>query len=106
MKTVTPFTDEQVRNLINIRQQYEVWRDAGRDLAAMPYNLRIKEVSGIAYLYELIDRSGNMKSLGRLDEEKRTAFDSYKAAKEATKARLEDSRVMLAERARIYRSLG
>lgn len=105
MKTVTPFTDEQVRNLINIRQQYEVWRDAGRDLAAMPYNLRIKEVSGIAYLYELIDRSGNMKSLGRLDEEKRTAFDSYKAAKEATKARLEDSRVMLAERARIYRSL-
>ncbi len=106
MNAVTPFTDEQARNLINIRQQYEVWRDADRELAVMPYNLRIKEVSGIAYLYELTDRQGNMKSLGRLDEEKQAWFDSYKAAKEATKARLASSREMLAERARIYRSLG
>lgn len=106
MRTVTPFTDEQTRNLINIRQQYEVWRDADRALAEMPYNLRIKEVSGIAYLYELTDREGNMKSLGRLDDEKQARFDSYKATKEETKARLASSREMLAERARIYRSLG
>lgn len=105
MKAVTPFSDEQARNLINIRQQYEVWRDGERALAEMPYNLRIKEVSGNAYLYELTDREGNMKSLGRLDEEKQAQFDAYKSNKEEVKARIEASRTMLAERARIYRSL-
>jgi hypothetical protein len=89
MRAVTPFSDEQTRNLINIRQQYEVWRDAERALAEMPYNLRIEEVSGNAYLYELIDREGNMKSLGRLDDEKQAQFDAYKSDKEEVKARLE-----------------
>lgn len=105
MKVVTPFTDEQTRNLINVRQQYEVWRDADRDLKEMPYNLRIKDVSGISYLYELTDREGNMKSLGRLDDERRAQFDRYKSAKHEAKSRLETSRKVLAERARIYRSL-
>lgn len=105
MKAVTPFSDEQARNLINIHQQYEVWRDAERALAEMPYNLRIKEVSGIAYLYELTDREGNMKSLGRLDDKKQAQFDAYKNNKEEVKARIETSRKALAERTRIYRSL-
>lgn len=105
MATVTPFSDEQARNLINIHQQYEVWRDAERALAEMPYNLRIKEVSGFAYLYELTDREGNMKSLGRLDEKKQAQFDAYKNNKENLKARIDTCRKALAERTRIYRSL-
>ena len=69
MATVRPFTDEQLRTLINLRQRYEVWMEAERILARMPYDLRIKTVSGKSYLYEIFDRSGNGKSLGRLNDE-------------------------------------
>jgi hypothetical protein len=69
MAAVKPFSDEQLRTLINLRQRYEVWMDAERRLAAMPYDLRRKTVSGHEYLYEIFDRSGNGRSLGRIDAE-------------------------------------
>lgn len=50
MKSVRPFTDEQLRTLINLRQRYEVWVEAERKLFAMPYDLRRKTVSGKDYL--------------------------------------------------------
>jgi hypothetical protein len=43
-------------------------------LARMPYDLRIKTVSGKSYLYEIFDRSGNGKSLGRLTDELEEKF--------------------------------
>ena len=50
MMAVRPFTDEQLRTLINLRQHYEVWMEAERALARMSYDLRIKTVSGKSYL--------------------------------------------------------
>lgn len=50
MMAVRPFTDEQLRTLINLRQRYEVWMEAERALARMSYDLRIKTVSGKSYL--------------------------------------------------------
>ena len=40
MRKNGPLSDEQARNLVNLRQRYEVWIDAERELAAMPYDLR------------------------------------------------------------------
>ena len=40
------FSDEQARVIVNLDQAYQVWMDALRMLNDMPYNLRIKKVSG------------------------------------------------------------
>jgi|GEM_PF-2077243 len=63
------FSDEQARALINLEQRYHVWMEAERALAAMPYDLRRKEVGGRAFLYEIRNRSGNGTSLGPWSEE-------------------------------------
>lgn len=102
---ILPFTDEQTRTLINLEQQYQVWMGAERALAAMPYDLRRKEVGGKGYLYEIKDRSGNGRSLGPWTDEQARKLDTYKAAKEETKARRASARAALDETARICRAL-
>jgi hypothetical protein len=67
MYRVKPFSDEQSRLLVNLRQPYETWVSAERDLAALPYDLRRKTVGGREYLYRITDRSGNGKSLGPMN---------------------------------------
>jgi len=74
MIQVRPFSDEQSRLLVNLRQRYEVWMAAEQELAAMPYDLRRKAVSGSVYLYEIRDRSGNGKSLGKWMRRGRRGF--------------------------------
>lgn len=105
MATLLPFTDEQTRTLVNLRQRYEVWRDAERDLRALPYDLRRKKVGDYEYLYEIRDRSGNGTSLGRWDAEKEARFDAYRAEKAALKDRLATSRGVVEEGARLARAL-
>jgi len=61
---VDPFTDEQARTLVNLEQQHGVWMAAEQTLAALPYDLRRKDVGGRGYLYEIHDRAGNGRSLG------------------------------------------
>lgn len=102
---IQPFSDEQARVAVNLEQAYEVWMEALRTLNDMPYNMRIKEVSGRDYLYEVTDRLGTMKSKGRLDEEKQSEFDQYKAEKAALKARLSQSKAVLKEQGSLYRAL-
>lgn len=105
MADLTPFTDEQLRALINLRQRYEVWRDAERALRALPYDLRIKTVDGRKYLYEIADRSGNGKSLGPVDDARQAHFERYRAEKGALKARRDSASEALAESGRIARAL-
>lgn len=105
MIQVRPFTDEQSRLLINLRQRYEVWMGAEQELAAMPYDLRRKTVTGSVYLYEIRDRSGNGKSLGKLDATREARFDEYHARKDALKAQIKGLRPALAESAALYRAL-
>jgi len=105
MAAVKPFSDEQLRTLINLRQRYEVWMDAERRLAAMPYDLRRKTVSGHEYLYEIFDRSGNGRSLGRIDAELEETFRLYRAEKDAAKIQRDGAREVLDESARLYRAL-
>jgi len=102
---VEAFSDEQARVIVNLDQAYQVWMEALRTLNDMPYNMRIKEVSGREYLYEVTDRLGTMKSKGPLDPAKQEAFDQYKAEKALLKDRLAQSNATLKEQASLYRAL-
>lgn len=105
MVQMTAFSDEQARALINLRQFYETWRDAERAGRALPYDLRRKTVDGREYLYEIFDRSGNGKSLGRWDEAAAERFENYRAEKAAIKNRLTLTLDRLTECGRIARAL-
>lgn len=105
MAAIRPFSDEQARLLVNLRQRYEVWMEAEQQLAAMPYDLRRKTVSGRAYLYEIADRSGNGKSLGLWDEAAQSRYDEYRAQKAIARERRDNGRTALNEASRLYRAL-
>lgn len=100
-----PFSDEQARVIVNLDQAYQVWMGALRALNGMPYNMRIKEVSGREYLYEVTDRRGSMKSKGPIDSEKQAEFEQYKAEKAELRERLAGSKETLKEQASLYRAL-
>ncbi len=102
---VEPFSDEQARTLVNLRQRYEVWMEAEQELAALPYDLRRKDVNGRIYLYEIADRSGNGKSLGAWSPEHEARFNAYREAKAGAKARVDASRSALTETGRLARAL-
>ena len=102
---IRPFSDEQSRLLVNLRQRHEVWIGAERELAAMPYDLRRKTVAGREYLYRIFDRGGNGRSLGAMDPEREAELAAYRETKEALKARIAAVRGQLAESAALYRAL-
>ncbi|WP_404476331.1 GSU2403 family nucleotidyltransferase fold protein [Novosphingobium sp. BL-52-GroH] len=105
MTRIRPFSDEQSRLLVNLRQRYEVWIDAERELAALPYDLRRKAVNGHEYLYRIFDRGGNGRSLGPMTPELELQLLTYRADKEALKERIRGLRPALAESAALYRAL-
>lgn len=105
MAVIQPFSAEQERALINMRQRYDAWIEAERELYAMPYDLRRKKVGDYEYLYEIFDRSGNGKSLGAWDDDKQSQLEEYRAAKAALKARRDGARDALGESSRIARAL-
>lgn len=102
---VDPFSDEQARALVNLEQRYQVWMEAEQVLAALPYDLRRKDVSGRVYLYEISDRGGNGKSLGPWCSENEAAFAAYHERKNAAKLRRDGSRLALEESGRLCRAL-
>lgn len=105
MAIVHPFSAEQSRLLVNLRQRYEVWRDAEREFAALPYDLRRKRVAGHEYLYRIHNRGGNGTSLGPMNEANAVLFERYHATKAALKGRIASLRPALAESAALYRAL-
>jgi hypothetical protein len=103
--TVIAFSDEQARLLINLRQRYELWMAAEQALTSMPYDLKRKLINGNYYLYEVFDRLGNGKSLGRWSDDAAGQYDEYRAAKSREKDRRDSGRALLDESARLYRAL-
>ena len=102
---LTDFTDEQARALVNLRQRYEVWRDAERIARTLPYDLRRKTIGDYSYLYEIHDRSGNGKSLGRWDEQAEARLLAYREEKAAIRERMVHARDRVEESARLLRAL-
>lgn len=99
------FSDEQARALVNLEQRYQVWMQAERASAALPYDLRRKAVGDRAYLYEISDRSGNGRSLGPWSPENEARFIAYREEKAAAKQRLDASQTSLDESGRLCRAL-
>ena len=87
LNTMTPFSDEQTRLLINLEQQYEVWIDAERRLATLPYGMRWKTSAGRDYLYEIRDRQGNGKSIGPRSPEIEATLADYRQHRQAAEDR-------------------
>lgn len=105
MLQLRPFSDEQARALVNLRQRYEAWRDAERAWRELPYDLRRKRVGEYEYLYKIHDRSGNGTSLGRWGPEAEQRFATYRANKAELKDRLARARAAADEGARLARAL-
>ncbi len=105
MPAIKPFTDEQARALVNLRQRYEVWIEAEQALFGMPYDLRRKNVGGRDYLYEITGRSGAGTSLGRWDEDKAARFADYRSEKAQLKTRRDGVKDALNESSRLARAL-
>src|SRR3546814_19850847 len=89
--TVRPFSDEQARLLVKLRQRYEVWMAAERTRADLPYDLRRKHISGRDYLYRIFDHGGNGQSLGPMTPEREVEFEHYHARKDRKSTRLNSS---------------
>ena len=79
MRRVRPFSDEQARALVNLRPRYEALIEAERELSRLPYNLVRKRVGEREYLYEVIDRLNNGKSLGPMSPELEQRLAEYQA---------------------------
>jgi hypothetical protein len=105
MNQIITFTDEQSRILVNLHQQYEVWLEAERTLAILPYGMRWKVSAGREYLYEILDRAGNAKSLGLRDVGTEATYAEYEARKQSALTRRADSAVSLNETCGLYRSV-
>lgn len=100
-----PFSDEQLRALINLRPRYENLIEAQRDMARMPYNLVRKTSGGRDYLYEVIDRANNAKSLGPMTAEREAQLEEYRSAKAALQDRIKAAGEGVEEIARLARPL-
>lgn len=105
MDPLIPFSDEQARALVNLEQRYQVWIEAERALADLPYDLRRKTVSDHDYLYEITGRDGNGRSLGAWSDENEQRFNAYREQKAAAKTRIQSSRQALDESGRLCRAL-
>ncbi len=96
------FNDEQRRLLTNLAQFYDAWISAERSLRELPSGrLAWKRVGGREYLYQILDRNGNGKSLGPRSPENEARHEQYRAgvaARDGALARLQDT-------GRMYRAL-
>lgn len=105
MRSIAPYSDEQLRVLVNLEQQYDTWMEAERASAELAYGMSWKTVSGKDYLYELIDRRGNGKSLGPRSPVTEATYADYGERKKALADRRARSRAALQETSRLYRVL-
>jgi hypothetical protein len=105
MPAILPFSDEQARLLVNLSMQYDAWIEAERAALALPYNLRWKTSNGTDYLYHVLDRVGNARSLGPRSPETEARYAEYRDTKEAVSARRRTLQARLSDSSRIYRAL-
>jgi len=102
---VRPFSDEQLRALVNLRPRYEALIEAERALARLPYNLVRKRIGGRDYLYEAIDRLNNGKSLGPMSPELEQRLVEYRATKQDQQQRRAMALELVRESGRLARPL-
>jgi hypothetical protein len=102
---MTPFSDEQLRTLVNLDQVYRSWIQSERELRAMPYGMRWKTVSDRDYLYEIFDRLGNGRSLGPRSAETEAQHKDYQRKRKELEERVSASVEKLEQNSRIARAV-
>ena len=102
---VIPYSDEQLRALVNLGQVYDHWVQSERERRALPYAMRWKTVSEREYLYEISDRIGNGRSLGPRSPETEAQLQLYQQKREDLEQRVSASSDRVQQNARIARAL-
>lgn len=103
--SVTPFSDEQMRVLVNLEQRYAAWIHTERVVRTLPYGMRWKTSAGIEYLYEIADRLGNGRSLGRRSAATEAQLQEYLAEKSRLQESSEAAGNQVDEIGRLYRAV-
>lgn len=103
--SILPFSDEQLRVIVNLEQHYEVWIEADRALAALPYGYKWKTINDKDYLYEMTDRLGNGKSRGPRSSETEGIYEDYQQKKQTLSDRRNQSAITLNQTCQVYRAL-
>ncbi len=96
----TVFTEEQSRELIDVSQIYTVYRDELEQSAKYVGSMVWKNVNGYEYLYRILDRKGNAKSLGCRCAKTEAQYAAFKSGKTESKQRLNNLKAELDNRAR------
>ena len=100
-----PFNDEQLRVGIDLTQHYEVWIEAERRKAALPYGMRWSAREGKDYLYRYTDRTGNGRSMGPRGPGTEAMLAAYLAEKAEVTERVATSGATLEQTCRMYRAV-
>ncbi|MEN8221463.1 MAG: GSU2403 family nucleotidyltransferase fold protein [Pseudomonadota bacterium] len=96
----TVFTEEQSRELIDASQIYTAYRDAIEQSANYFGSMIWKKVNGCEYLYRLLDRRGNAKSLGPRCAKTEAQYTAFMIGKQESKQRVKSLKAELDNRAR------
>ena len=99
------FNDEQLRVSVNLRQYYDAWIAAEREMRSLAYRLDWKTRGEKDYLYKIVDRAGNGTSLGPRSAKTEALFEHFLLQKTAAKERLVFSHASLDTTCRLYRAL-
>lgn len=99
------FSPEQNRIRANLSSYYERWLDVRRATDSVGNRLAWKTISGARYLYEVTDRNGNGRSLGRESPELLARYDTFLSARDTAKLDLAAVNQALAETGRLYAAL-
>lgn len=99
------FNDEQLRTAANVRQYYDVWMAARRELYRLNYRLYWKTTSGRDYLVKLVNNRNDGRSLGPRSADTERLHAAYERDKREAQERSESAGSTLAIATRIYRTL-
>lgn len=100
-----PYTEEQLRVLVNLGQYYDAWIQDLRVRRGMPYGMQWKTISGREYLYEIRDRKGNGNSLGPRSTGTEAQLAAYQERRQELDPRIDAARERLRQSASIARAL-
>jgi hypothetical protein len=99
------FNDEQLRTAGNVRQYYDAWIMARRDLYQLNYRLYWKTTAGREYLVKLVNNRNDGRSLGPRSADTERLYAAYERDKREAHERLAGATSALDIATRIYRTL-
>ena len=100
-----PFSEEQLRTLVNLGQVHDHWVRNTRERRKLGYGMHWKTISGRDYLYETSDRKGNGRSLGPRAPETEEQFKQYQARRLDFDSQIADAQARVQQNAKIARAL-